>query len=107
MDAVPPCGHDRKLERSESCLPAATGQTIAPSQTNKERGPFMAARQSPPAHAPLMEVSPMLFAHVLASSPPGAKRRPRYEERKITGLEASRDAPIPQDCQASVKLTRS
>ncbi len=76
MDAVPPCGHDGKLERSESCLLVATGQTIAPSQTNKECGPFVAARHSPPAYAPLMEVSPMLFAHALASSPRGAKRRP-------------------------------
>jgi len=53
MDAVPPRGHDGKLEGSESCLPAAAGQTIASSQTNEERAPFVSARQSPRAHAPL------------------------------------------------------
>ncbi len=76
MDAVPPCGHDGELERSESCLPAAAGQTIAPSQTNEERGPFVSARQSPPAHAPLTEVSALLFAHALASTSTGAKGGP-------------------------------
>ncbi len=66
MDAMPPCGHDGKLERSGSCLAATAGHTIAAGQTNEERGPFVAARQSPPAHAPLTEVSPMLFAHAFA-----------------------------------------
>jgi len=76
MDAVPPCSHDGELERSESCLPAAAGQTIAAGQTNEERGPFVSARQSPPAHAPLTQVSARLFAHTLASSSTGAKGRP-------------------------------
>lgn len=69
MDAVPPGGHDGELERSGSCLAATAGHTIAAGQTSEERGPFVAARQSPPAHAPLTAVSALLFAHALASIP--------------------------------------